>query len=70
MKFTVNMFLTYFLYCAPEPYDFLRRRRSFTLRKVYVCLEIFLCFSEKKFYCNFLLRFYLEFTTSDDVQIS
>ena len=25
-------------------YDFPRRRRSFTLRKLYVCLETFLCF--------------------------
>jgi len=25
-------------------YDFLRKRRSFTLRKLYVCLETFLCF--------------------------
>ena len=25
-------------------YDFLRRRRSFTLRKLYVCLVTFLCF--------------------------
>jgi len=25
-------------------YDFLRRRRSFTLRKLYVCLGTFLCF--------------------------
>jgi len=25
-------------------YDFLRRSRSFTLRKLYVCLETFLCF--------------------------
>ena len=27
-------------------YDFLRRRRNFTLRKLYVCLETFLCFSQ------------------------
>ena len=64
MKFTVNMLLTYIIYCdagpdcmqiqyvdsyhgyhiCPRTYVFLRRRRSFTSRKPYVCLETFLCF--------------------------
>ena len=58
MTFTVNVLLTCILYCDAGPcYDwnclqvqyinsffFLRRRRSFTSRKLYACLEKFLCF--------------------------
>ena len=54
-KITVNMLLTCIIYCDAGPmqvqvtdtiflssYVFLRRRRSFTLRKLYICLETFL----------------------------
>ena len=39
---TVDRFLSQVSYLPS--YIFLRRRRSFTLRKLYACLEKFLCF--------------------------